>query len=497
MIDKAKRFYAFVNRSMWLRLVAAFAFIILLGVLGVIFLISTITAREFNVYVSQDSARWARWLAPQLAAYYQQTGSWDGVNNYIVGSQGMSMMMGRDRGPMLMMERDWRGRGEADEMTRMMPPAMMEDMWTGMGLRVLVLDMQGRVVVDTSGEAVGQVLPPDTISHGVPISVGGQDVGSVIVSPLYTVSTPEVHFLQGVSKAVLLVGLGMGILALLMAAFISRQITAPLRQLALAANEIAKGNLNVRVPIRGDDELGQVGQAFNRMALALAEQQRLRQQLMADIAHELRTPLSVVQAQVEAILDDVFQPSPENLRPIHEQVDLLRRLIEDLRDLSLAEAGELDIRKEPLEFSVIVRRAVQSMRPVAQEKDVELRLNVRRPLLPVMGDGQRLEQVLLNLLSNAIRHTPRGGHVEIHVWSDEASVYCRVRDTGPGIAQKDLPHVFERFWRADKSRSRETGGTGLGLAIARRWVEAHGGRIWADNAPEGGAVFTLVLPAAH
>jgi len=289
----------------------------------------------------------------------------------------------------------------------------------------------------------------------------------------------------------------MGLLALLMAAFISRQITAPLRNVAAATNEIARGNLDVRVPVQSHDELGQVGEAFNRMASALAEQQRLRRQLMADIAHELRTPLSVVQAQVEAILDDVFEPSPDNIRPIHQQVQLLRRLIEDLRELSLAEAGTLDIRKEPLEVSVVVRRAVQSMQSVAQEKGVELRLDVRRPLQPVMGDGQRLEQVLLNLLSNAVRHTPPGGHVDVRVWSDAKTVYCRVRDTGPGIAPEDLPHVFERFWRADKSRSRETGGTGLGLAIAQRWVQAHGGRIWAENAEDGGAVFYVALPAAR
>ncbi len=480
------------QESLWVRLTAAFALIIFLGASGVIVLVNQVTTRQFEVYVTRDSARWAQWLAPQLAAYYRTSGSWEGVEQFLVGSGGMPMMM-----PMMMGV-------PAEEMERLhrrmmgQDPMMGDvDMWTGMGLRVVVADADGRVVADTGGEWTGNTMPAVAWELALPIALDGTVVGKVLVTPLAAGNTPEQLFLETVTRAVVWVALGISVLALGIAAFIARQITAPLRRLAMAAYRVARGDLTVRVPVEGQDDLARVSLAFNRMAVALEAQQRLRRQLMNDIAHELRTPLSVIQAQAEALLDGVFPPTPENIQPIYEQTQLLTRLVNDLRELALAEAGELDMAREPLDMREVIRQAAASMQSAARNKGIHLVVDLPDTPLIVRGDGQRLEQVLLNLLSNALRHTPHGGTVTVRAWEERDHVYCQVRDTGPGIPPDQLPFVFERFWRGDRSRSRETGGTGLGLAIARKWVEAHGGRIWAESPPGEGAVFTFWLPKAH
>ncbi len=472
--------------SLWVKLTAAFAFVVVLGALGVVILISFVTSREFEIYVTRDSARWAQWLAPQLAAYYARTHSWDGVEDLVIGAGGMPMMMGTPSPAMERMHREMMGQ---------MPMMQNVDMWTGMGLRVIVADEQGIVRVDTTGEWVGQPLPHSGHDQGTPIRVNDETVGVVLVAPLANSNTPEALFLHSMTRAVLIVSLGMGLVSLVLAAFIARQITAPLRRLATAAYEVARGNLSVRVPVQGEDDLARVSLAFNRMAVALEHQYKLRRQLMNDIAHELRTPLSVIQAQTEALIDGVFPPTPEHIEPIHEQIVLLRRLVNDLRELALAEAGDLQMTWEYLDLAQVIERAVRSMQSSAENKHIHMECELQDTPLWVRGDAQRLEQVVLNLLSNAVRYTPEGGTIRVRGWKQGDQIYCQVEDSGPGIPPEHIPHVFERFWRGDRSRSRETGGTGLGLAIACKWVEAHHGRIWVESPPGRGAIFTFVLPA--
>ncbi len=467
---------------MWVKLTAAFAFVIILGALGVILLISLITSHEFEIYVMRDSTRWARWLAPQLAEYYASNGSWKGAEQWIRRAGGLPIS-------------DTSLSSMAHE--REVNPASQTDMWTGMGLRVLVADKGGTVWVDTAGLLEHVTLPPEDRRQAVPIRLNGETIGFVWVTPLARSNAPEVLFLRAVTRAVLVVSLGMGVMALLIAAFIARQITAPLKQLTEGADQVARGNLAVRVPVQGGDDLARLSIAFNRMALALEQQHHLRHRLMNDIAHELRTPLSVIQAHAEALMDGVFPLTPENIRPIHEQTVLLRRLVNDLRELALAEAGELQIQRDTVDMAALMERTVQSMSPTAEAKRVHLTLERPSHPLWVKGDAQRLEQVLLNLLSNAIRHTPSGGKVTVRIWQKGGEVYCQVTDTGEGIPPEDLPHVFERFWRGDRSRSRGTGGTGLGLAIVRKWVESHRGRIWVESTLGQGTTFTFTLPAAE
>jgi signal transduction histidine kinase len=281
--------------------------------------------------------------------------------------------------------------------------------------------------------------------------------------------------------------------ALLLGVLLIRTLSKPLRDVRAATRRLAAGDLSYRVPITTHDELGDVARQFNEMAAALERDEQLRQRLMADIAHELRTPLTVIRAQVEALGDGVFPLTPENIAPIHDQTIVLGRLVDDLRVLALAEAGRMPLERGEVDLAALARRAVESFAPQAQDKGLRLAYEGEAALPPISADAQRLAQVLGNLLSNAIRHTPPDGSVTVHAWADAQGTHMAVRDTGCGIAPEDLPHLFERFYRADRARSRADGGTGLGLAIAKQLVEAHGGKIAVESTVGVGTTFTITL----
>jgi signal transduction histidine kinase len=220
--------------------------------------------------------------------------------------------------------------------------------------------------------------------------------------------------------------------------------------------------------------------------------------MTADIAHELRTPLSVERAHLEALQDGIYPLTPENLGPILEQNGLLTRLVEDLRTLALADAGQLPMQRVPTDLPALLGRVVSRFEPQAITREIALELSpgpdARVPFPRLALDPARIEQLLGNLLANALRHTPVGGKIRLDISSSPAAVQVTVRDTGPGIPEDALPHIFERFYRADRARSRAEGGSGLGLAIARQIAQAHGGSLTAANHPQGGAIFTLSLP---
>ncbi|MCP4518840.1 MAG: HAMP domain-containing protein, partial [Delftia sp.] len=267
------------------------------------------------------------------------------------------------------------------------------------------------------------------------------------------------------------------------------------RALADAARRVAAGDLAQRVPVTSQDELGEMAVAFNTMAAQLEQQHALRRRAMADVAHELRTPLSVLQIDLESIQDGLTAPTPGAVARLLEEVALLNRLVEDLRMLSLAEAGELQMAAQQVDVRELVQATTQRVHTAAREKGVSLRAQLPEGLSPIVGDRQRLAQVLFNLLSNALRHTPPGGQITVSAQQGGGGdVRVSVQDSGEGIPSAELPHVFERFYRADCARSRYTGGSGLGLSIARSLVEAHGGRIWADSIEGQGSTFTLTLP---
>jgi len=242
--------------------------------------------------------------------------------------------------------------------------------------------------------------------------------------------------------------------------------------------------------------MGELAVAFNQMIRELARADELRRNMTADVAHELRTPLSVIRGKLEGVLDGVYPATPEHLEPILDEILLLTRLVEDLHLMALAEAGQLALEKRPLDVGDLLRDAQVNFGPQADDRGVTLALDLPEALPQVMADWRRISQVLGNLLTNALRHTPPGGRVTLSARAIGGAVEVTVADTGAGIPPEDLPYIFERFWRGDKSRSRAGGGSGLGLAIARQLVEMHGGKIGVESTPGQVTRFTFTLPLA-
>jgi signal transduction histidine kinase len=277
--------------------------------------------------------------------------------------------------------------------------------------------------------------------------------------------------------------------------FTTRRILQPVDGLMEATQQMRRGNLTYRVQIKSQDELGQLGQAFNEMAGDLARQEQLRRNLVNDVAHELLTPLATIRGYLEAIQDGVMEPSSEVIGSVHAESLLLDHLVADLQELALAEAGQLPLNRRPVSLPAMIEQAVAAVRPEANEKGLHVEVNLAADLAKVDADPQRIGQVLRNLLRNAIQHTPAGGEIEVMAVCQEDEVQVSIHDTGEGITPEHLPHIFDRFYRADPSRARTTGGTGLGLAIVKGVVEAHGGHVWVESTLSKGTTFSLVLPA--
>jgi two-component system sensor histidine kinase BaeS len=306
--------------------------------------------------------------------------------------------------------------------------------------------------------------------------------------------TPELRFLGQLRRATWRAAL-LGILvAAVLGVLVARYLTAPLRQMAVAAARIGQGDLNQQVPVPSQDELGRLARAFNAMIADLRRLEDSRRHLMADIAHELGTPLSVLQANLEGMLDGVIETTQERLAAVHTQVRLLARLVSDLRDLSLAQAGRLVLDRRPTDVAALVAEAAAVMLPYATDRGVTVESRIAgAPWLNV--DRDRMLQVVHNLLDNAIRHTPSGGTVVAGLEPGPGQVRLWVQDSGPGIPPEEVDRIFDRFYRLDPARSRSRGGTGLGLAIVKSLVEAHGGRVWAESQPGRGSRFVIALPA--
>jgi two-component system, OmpR family, sensor histidine kinase BaeS len=292
-----------------------------------------------------------------------------------------------------------------------------------------------------------------------------------------------------------LVAAGVGVL---FALWLASRIVKPVVRLTEAARAVAQGQPAPLVPESGNDEVVELSRAFNRMAIRLAEETEQRRRLFAAIAHELRTPLSVIQGTLEGVLDRVLDPTPERIAALHSQSLLLGRLITDLRDLSLAQAGHLPLNRRTIDISGVVRETVEALSPLADERVVGLRIELpASTLAPVQADPDRMRQVVQNLVENALRNTPPGGEVRVTLRDGNGDgVHLLVADSGRGIRPEDLPHIFEHFYRTDEARARSSGGTGMGLAIVKSLVEAHGGQVSVESAPGAGSTFTVTLPAA-
>lgn len=293
-----------------------------------------------------------------------------------------------------------------------------------------------------------------------------------------------------------------GAIGLIFSFWLSGVLTHPLKKLIAAIERVAQGDLNVKVPVDTKDEYGKVAQTFNDMTFRLREAEEARRRLVADVAHELRTPLSIMQLKLENYQQAGHHISPEMLLRLHDEVIRLNQLVDDLHVLSLAEAGRLSLDRKPLDLTAHLERIVDDVRYEALEKGLDIRLCTNSRPVTMMVDARRITQVFINLLTNAIRYTPRGGKITVkiedRVVDRNAFFACvSVIDTGIGIPAEELPHLFDRFYRVEEARSRHTGGTGLGLSIVHHFIRAHGGFIRVASQPDEGTIFTVYLPEGN
>ena len=444
---------------LWLKLSAAFFATILLSVVLVYFLTERSVSQRFNTYNDERWQEMAELYQRQLGLYWESGRSWVGVDQLFV--RGLEVRLG----------------GQVVQGT-----AVFKYPFT-------LANELGEVIMGTRND-IGRKLTASEMAVGA-VVVDGQQVGTFLLHDYVTPA--ETTFLASAMRSALIGGGITAALALAISIFLIAQILSPLRVLTRATESIAEGKAPQKVLLRSRDEIGRLGESFDHMVDNLKRSERLRQTMTADIAHELRTPVTIIQGTLEAVLDGVYEPTPETIAPIYEETLHLGKLIDDLRELAMAEAGELRLERERVDVGQFVQQIIDATVP-ALDGAPEVRTSVIGDPPEAMVDPKRLRQILANLLGNALRYTPSDGFVDIAVQAAGDEVEVSVSDTGPGITPKDLDHLFERFFRGDASRDRSVGGSGLGLAIVRQWVEAHGGRVWAENRAEGGARFTFRLP---
>ena len=444
------------SRSLAIKLVLAFLAVSLAGIALIGVLASNVTAHEFGRFVNTQRPTT---LAASLTDYYVTHNGWTGVETIIQNNNSTSAT----------------------------DP-----------IRPLVLvDNHGNVVFSTDIQFQNQKPSADQVAFGVPIWANGQIVGLLIPAfpPRGAIPRPPANdYIARINQDLLGGALGAVALSLLLGLLLSSTLTRPLKELINATRDVANGNLEREVPVRSKDELGDLTKSFNQMSSQLKQSRDLRRNMTADIAHELRTPLSIILGHAEALSEGKLTPSSETFDIVYDEAKHLSLLVEDLRTLSLSEAGELTLALQPISPSDLIDRVVGAYLPKVRALNVSLETDADAGLPDINADAHRITQVFGNLLENALRYTPSGGHVKLSARSLSDETEFRVQDSGPGISEIDLPHIFDRFYRGDKSRSRQDGGSGLGLAISKSIIETHGGRIWAESAVNEGTTIVFVLP---
>ncbi len=450
-----------MRNSLLLKLLGAFLLVIIIGGLVVGISIWQATSSAFSLYTTRVGQAWAEMLVPSLESFYSTNGSWAGVESLLNSELPVGMPMMGNRGP----SNNERGMGMG--LSRLP------------GQRILLTDQSGSVIYDTSGLLTGQTLAASQLSNGASIFVSNQLVGTLMIAQdegSQLAANAQI-FLNSVNRSILLAALTASLIAIIIGIILFRQITAPLSRLKSAATAISEGDLTQRITTGTQDELGELGQAFNRMADNLLMAETQRRQLIADVAHELRTPLAVLQANLEGMIDGMVPKDPKHLAILHNETLLLNRLISDLRLLSIAESGELVLDRQNVDLSSFLPKILEKYQPSAVEKKIKLEYQQESRLSKVRIDPDRISQVVMNLIANALNFTPKGGVIALTAKQAGKMVSISVCDTGSGIPPEELPYVFDRFYRVDKSRTRKTGGSGLGLAIVKQLVEAHGGKV--------------------
>jgi two-component system OmpR family sensor kinase len=438
---------------------------------------------RFRTFVSAGDAQRAEEYALLLAAFYDMHDSWDGVQDILgeMGPGGRAGMGGMMREP------------------RMGGPGRLGSPMAGARSRLVLLDRDGTVVADSLRELLGSRRPATSASAGVAVVGREGAVGTLFVGTMLEpgLAASDAAFLASVTRAIVAATVLAAAAALVAGLFAVRRLTQPVAELTRAAERAGAGDLDVRVAVRGRDEIARLAGTFNRMAEALRDQEEGRRRMIADSAHELRTPVSLIQGTVEAMLDGVYPPDRSTLEGLHEETLRLSRLVEDLNELSLLESGAFALAIEDTDLAEIARSEAGRFAARAAEQGVSIAVESAAGLPRVAVDRLRIGQVIANLLGNALRHTPRGGTIALRLEAPGGGrLRLAVEDSGPGIPEAEWARVFERYYRVDRARAAAEGGRGLGLAIAAGIVKAHGGTMHAGaSAALGGAMVFMEVPA--
>jgi two-component system sensor histidine kinase BaeS len=362
---------------------------------------------------------------------------------------------------------------------------------------LLIIDSEGQVMGTSQKYEVPQPGESD-LAWIVPLNANGESAGRLMVRPMgpneTTLEAPSPRLVSAFRSSFLWTGLVAGALGIGLIYFMTRRMLIPIGQLTAAAHKVGTGQPLPEIPSTGKDEIAQLTQTFNAMTSRLTRMELERQRMLADVAHELRTPLTNANGYLEAIKDGLKQPDSETINSVHRQILQLHRLVDDLRLLTLAESGELELSLELQPLADVLDAAVAGFEPRAQGKGIDLYRKYPQDLPAILMDRSRIAQVIGNLLDNAIRHTPDGGSVTVNAASTEDNVVVTVSDTGEGIPPDALPRVFDRLYRHDNSRNRVSGGSGLGLSIVEELVQAHGGSMGVESEVGIGSSFSFSLP---
>jgi len=450
-------------RSISTKLIIAFLSIGVISV-AVIFLTARWNTRQEFIKFLTDQSQSN--FVTNLSIYYQQNGSWNGVE-YIFFQNFNRPNPNAGQG---------QGQGPRSE-------------------PFILTNKNGIVIVANGRFAVGDKVPEDDLDLGIPITDNGETIGILVPTRVPFQGNPrELEFIERINITLLYGALIGAVIALFLGIFLSRTITRPIRELTQATHAVSQGDLSQQVPVRTKDELGNLANAFNKMSSELSRSVNARKQMTADIAHELRTPLSLILGHAEAVHDGVLPPTKENFEIIREEATRLEHLVNDLRTLSLADAGELSINPQNIEPGALLREVASLYQFQTQKKKIRLDLDIVPHLPPLEVDPGRMTQVITNILDNAMRHTPEGGNITLSAKQAGNTIELSIKDSGPGLPKEEAERIFERFYRVDASRQREDGGSGLGLAIAKSIVQAHNGQLSTESETGMGLKVTITLP---
>lgn len=458
--------------------------VILIPVIVIDLVVHNVAEQGLTVLVTQQAQRRAVYVSSMFTQYYTINGSWSGVETLFeelrpTGAPGFFRL------PPWLLDNP---PAVYDPQTR--PPRQPQPG------QILITDNNGTVIASDNSGAKGQVLSADALTHGAALIVNGKRVGTLVIgAALGILDSQEKQLLDAVSSALLLTGVLTTVAAVVLALWLSGQLTAPVRDLMAGVKQLAGGHWSEPVKVRSQNEFADLTRAFNAMAEQITRQQQQQRQMIADIAHDLRTPLSVIALEVEGIKAGLQTPE-EATHSLQEEIDWLQHLVDELHTLSLMDTGQIVLNLGAMALTPYLCDMCAQWQAMAAKQDKTLVCDVPPNLPTVQLDPFRMRQVFSNLLNNALQHTPTGTRIVLSARSNGDQVEITVSDNGPGIAPDDLPHIFDRFYRADRARGHGGHGSGLGLSIANQLAHLHGGTLSVDSAPGAGAAFHLRLPLA-